>query len=461
MKTIKKCVLALSFMFLMTTVLASAVTISKADVGDLEFTGSIYKMKEDGSDYDRTTPFGTVKVMITDHGEGTVTGIQTGEYGGGTIDDVNTSSMPKDSDYDNVVEYGVSLVGEGYTSDYTIRCKVTVPVLVGYAGNSAKVYSETLSAYTSEGVVYNGDGTITVEVEGTSMGAVFYIEYKKITAFDKKIIVNNVAKTVSVEDTGETAYASDVTTGADKYMTVDEIKAAIESAHKESWQKAEAANKVAWDADQNARKAEDSSYQIVEYVGEEYSNIDFSLIDFTSEEYTKIEGIKTIKFEKIASFSYENENIIKNVDVNIILNKTSVYPKPTILDGEKCSITEGEGSSITIRSSANYSDFLRVELDDQVVDPSNYTTKEGSTIVILNPEYVAKLSAGEHIINIVSKSGTANAILTVQAKSSTNTQVNKTETPNTGDTTSLYIWAILMSSAILLFGTTFMYKKIR
>ena len=52
-------------------------------------------------------------------------------------------------------------------------------------------------------------------------------------------------------------------------------------------------------------------------------------------------------------------------------------------------------------------------LDGIILDAKYYTATEGSTIITLKAEYVATLSAGEHLIEIVSESGTAEATFTI------------------------------------------------
>ena len=47
-----------------------------------------------------------------------------------------------------------------------------------------------------------------------------------------------------------------------------------------------------------------------------------------------------------------------------------------------------------------YDDFLRVEMDGKEVDKSNYTVKEGSTIVEFKAEYMKTLAAGEHVATL-------------------------------------------------------------
>ena len=88
---------------------------------------------------------------------------------------------------------------------------------------------------------------------------------------------------------------------------------------------------------------------------------------------------------------------------------------PEIIEGAGQSVTKGERKALTFRSNAAFGDFIRVELDEKTLDESNYTVKEGSTVVTLKSDFVATLSVGRHTLAIVSESGTATAEFTVYA----------------------------------------------
>ena len=114
---------------------------------------------------------------------------------------------------------------------------------------------------------------------------------------------------------------------------------------------------------------------------------------------------------------------------------------PEIIEGMGQTVTEGEKKALSFTSNAAHSDFIRVEIDGKTLNAENYTVKKGSTVVTLKADYVATLSAGEHTIGIVSENGTAAAIFTIKEKSAAD---NGTNTPQTGDTTSLVSWIALM-----------------
>ena len=141
---------------------------------------------------------------------------------------------------------------------------------------------------------------------------------------------------------------------------------------------------------------------------------------------------------------------------------------PEILDGMGQILTMGE-EVLPFRSSAAFSDFIRVELDGKTLDEKNYTVSEGSTVVSLNADFVSTLSVGEHTLAIVSTSGTAVTTFTVSAKTAEGAD-NDAKTLQTGDSdgaseqsgessrTVLWIVLLLVCGGTLI-GAAFIIKK--
>ena len=88
-----------------------------------------------------------------------------------------------------------------------------------------------------------------------------------------------------------------------------------------------------------------------------------------------------------------------------------------------------------------------VTVDGEKVDPSNYTASKGSTIIELKPEYLATLSAGEHILAIHANDGTQKIV-------STGTFVigNNPPTGITGDSGMMSVMLACLSLAIAFAG---------
>lgn len=144
-----------------------------------------------------------------------------------------------------------------------------------------------------------------------------------------RIKVYNIAKSVVASFTGGTISESEAKyKGAGQYMTVDEIKAAVEIEHKIRWEKAEAEKKAIWDQAEAEKHNADSSYIPKEYVGEDYSPLDYNE-DTDWYNVANVEAIQGINFEKTSSYRYEDGKIVKYTDVDVTLITAKLISQPT------------------------------------------------------------------------------------------------------------------------------------
>lgn len=104
--------------------------------------------------------------------------------------------------------------------------------------------------------------------------------------------------------------------------------------------------------------------------------------------------------------------------------------KAMIIEGANGKWQKGSEDGLSFTSNAAFADFLKVQVDGKDVDASNYTVKEGSTIVTLNASYLETLSAGKHTLAIVSDTGTAETEFAVLAAEE---EVADSKTANDGD----------------------------
>ncbi|MGN0140584.1 MAG: hypothetical protein ACI4AD_00025 [Roseburia sp.] len=107
----------------------------------------------------------------------------------------------------------------------------------------------------------------------------------------------------------------------------------------------------------------------------------------------------------------------------------TIIPKLTIdkvdyeiTSGADGSYMQGSDGSITITGNGEFSKFVSVMVDGNVVDACNYTAKEGSTIITLKAAYLDTLSAGTHTFEIVWTDGSASTNFTVGTKASDETE---------------------------------------
>lgn len=83
-------------------------------------------------------------------------------------------------------------------------------------------------------------------------------------------------------------------------------------------------------------------------------------------------------------------------------------------DGNTYTPTYNGSGTKTIRSNAPLSKFKEVKVDNAVVDSSNYTLTEGSTIVTFKEAYLQSLSVGDHTFKIISTDGIASGKITIK-----------------------------------------------
>lgn len=130
--------------------------------------------------------------------------------------------------------------------------------------------------------------------------------------------------------------------------------------------------------------------------------------------------------------------------------------KVIITAGANGSWQKGTKDGLTFTSNAAYKHFQKVQVDGKDLDASNYTVKEGSTIVNLKTEYLETLFVGKHTLAIVSETGTATTEFTVKAAAVT----DDTQSPQTGDDSNIALWiAVLLAAGTALTGTAVYSRK--
>ena len=118
-----------------------------------------------------------------------------------------------------------------------------------------------------------------------------------------------------------------------------------------------------------------------------------------------------------------------------------------------------------------FDQFLGIKVDDELVDEDNYTKEKGSVIVNLKPEYLEKLSVGEHTIEAMFIYGSAKAKFTIKEAKATEAKATevkaaeakkeaaKSNATKTGDSSPLLIAIIVMAVSALAIVTMIVVKK--
>lgn len=169
------------------------------------------------------------------------------------------------------------------------------------------------------------------------------------------------------------------------------------------------------------------------------------------------------------------KNITSNMKIKVVVEKIEYK----VIEGAEQTYTITEDTEARFRIDADYSLFNnKVYVDNVLVDSSNYTSKSGSTIIVLNKDYVDTLAVGEHTLKVAfADGGEAETTFTIARKAENNNNnennnenntpskpENKEEmkdnslNPKTGDNIMLYV-AIASMSIIGLGAITIIARK--
>ena len=127
---------------------------------------------------------------------------------------------------------------------------------------------------------------------------------------------------------------------------------------------------------------------------------------------------------------------------------------PSVVSGGGAAYTKGGAAGLTFTTDDAKDNLLRMLVDGKVVSPENYTVSGDPLSVTLHPSFLDTLSAGEHIIEIVTTNGSASARFTVKSATGPGS-------PATGDNSNIGLWIALMclSGMALVFLIIFRIKR--
>ena len=151
-----------------------------------------------------------------------------------------------------------------------------------------------------------------------------------------------------------------------------------------------------------------------------------------------------------------------NTAVLTVMENTTPAPDSVdyeILDGANTSWEQNSDGSLSIRGSGEFSKFVGVKIDGNLVDVKNYTVKKGSTIVTLKADYLNTLSVGNHTFEIIWTDGTAATRFTViksdsgsdEPKGNDENQTDDNQqitAPKTGDNSHTVLWISLLGVSL-------------
>lgn len=127
-----------------------------------------------------------------------------------------------------------------------------------------------------------------------------------------------------------------------------------------------------------------------------------------------------------------------------------------VIEGANQKYTINKDSDMTFRIDADYSLFdKKVYIDNELVDVNNYTSKEGSTIIVFNKDYVSTLNVGKHTLKVVF-SDNNEALTNFEIIKEEKNEIIKN--PETIDNIEKYI-AIGIVAVIGIIGSTLLIRK--
>lgn len=144
-------------------------------------------------------------------------------------------------------------------------------------------------------------------------------------------------------------------------------------------------------------------------------------------------------------------NITSNINLEVVVEKI-VY-EVTEGANQKYTITKNNEAKFKINADFRLFDDGKVYVDNELVDPKNYTAESGSTIITLKKEFVDTLSVGEHTLKVLFNDG-GEAITTFNVARVT----VPTDNPQTGDNIGFYIISGILS-IVGLAGAGIFYRR--
>lgn len=157
--------------------------------------------------------------------------------------------------------------------------------------------------------------------------------------------------------------------------------------------------------------------------------------------------------------TYRKNTDIEKIDISL-LDINYEQPKDySIIEGAN---TVVNSNALTIKADGEFSEFTGVKVDGELVDSSNYTATEGSTIIEFKAAYLKTLDAGVHTVSVVFTDGEVTTKFEIEEDKNTNNTdknentdnlVTDVEIPNTDYNTSVAAAFVAMSlSGVALVG---------
>lgn len=335
---------------------------------------------------------------------------------GQILNDVTLPGRFTWNDANTVLTAGTHTYKARYTPEDTTNYKTITDIDIEV------VVKNTFNVITS---VDGGNGTITPSKIGAVEGTKVEITFTPNTGYMiDKVLVNTVETTVA---------------GNKIELTVNEEKKVIVSYKKIPF------TVTVKDAD--GATITPNGAVAVSY-GEDK---EFTITANSGYKLVKVLVDGTDKLSDMIGDTLKLTNITSNINLEVVVEKI-VYK---VIEGanQKYVITKDNEAKFKINADFRMFDDGKVYVDNELVDPKNYTAESGSTIITLKKEFVDTLEVGEHTLKVVfADNGIATTKFTV---AKITVPVNN---PKTGDNIIFYIITGILS-VVGLSGTLVAYRR--
>lgn len=335
---------------------------------------------------------------------------------GKTLNDITLPGRFTWNDTSTVLTAGTHTYKATYTPEDTTNYKTITDIDIEV------VVKNTFNVITS---VPGGNGTITPSkigaVEGTKVEITFtpntgyMIDKVLVNTVETTVIGNKIELTVDEEKDVAVSYKKIPFT-----VTVKDVDGATITPN--------GAVAVSYGEDKEFTITANSGYKLVKV-----------LVDGTD------------KTADMVGDTLKLTNITSNINLEVVVEKI-VY-EVTEGANQKYTITKNNEAKFKINADFRLFDDGKVYVDNELVDPKNYTAESGSTIITLKKEFVDTLSVGEHTLKVLFNDG-GEAITTFNVARVT----VPTDNPQTGDNIGFYIISGILS-IVGLAGAGIFYRR--
>ena len=173
-------------------------------------------------------------------------------------------------------------------------------------------------------------------------------------------------------------------------------------------------------------------------------------ISVTAKEGYKLTSVKVNNVERISDVTNNTITIYSiNADTEVSVNAEKISYE--VIDGARQEYIINKHTFAKFEINAEYNLFEnggKVYVDNKLVDPKNYTSEEGSTIITFNRSYMDSLSLGAHTLRVeFTDGGDASCIFRVALLKYKDKEQDPIINPITGDHIVTFI--IVLSISIL------------